>query len=70
MEKLLGIFDTRIMIWFHYAVLVGGLFLGFYVGEHFFNLSKLGYLGMFLFWFVWVSVTDQLIHSKYLLNVD
>lgn len=70
MGKIFGIFDTRIIIWVHYLILVGGLFLGFYIGETFFNLSKLSYLGMFIFWFVWVSFSDQLIHSKYILNTD
>jgi hypothetical protein len=68
MEKLLGIFDKRIKIWFHYVLLVGALFGGFYLGESFFNLSKLNTFQMFIFWYIILSVSDQLIH--YLIGVD
>lgn len=68
MVKILGIFDKRPLIWFHYVLLVGALFGGFYLGEHFFNLSKLTTIQMFIFWFIVLSISDQLIH--YLLGVD
>jgi len=70
MKKLFDIFDTRLMIWFHYVLLVGALFVGFYIGDRYFNLSNLGFIGMFIFWYIVVSLSDQLIHSKYILNVD
>lgn len=70
MRKIFGIFDTRFLIWFHYVLLTGGLFAAFYLGEKFIGLSKLNNWQMFIFWFLVLSITDQLIHSKYILNVD
>ena len=70
MKKILNIFDTRIMIWFHYILLTGGLFISFYLGEKYLNLSNLSTVQMFIYWFLTISIIDQLIHSKYVLNVD
>lgn len=70
MDKIFGIFSKNPMIWFHYILLVGALFLGFYIGDRYFNLSGLSTFYMFIFWYIVVSISDQLIHSKYILNVD
>ena len=68
MKKIFGIFDTRIMIWFHYVILTGVLFAGFYIGEIYFNLSHLNTGQMFFYWFLVLSIGDQLIH--WFLGVD
>jgi len=70
MKKMLGIFDTRLLIWFHYVLLIGILFLAHYVGNLYYNLDQQGYLFMAIWYYVWISIGDQIIHSKYILNVD
>ena len=67
-KKILGIFSTNKLIWFHYALLVGAAFLGFYLGEQFLNLSTFSNTQMFIFWFVVLSISDQIIHK--ILGVD
>ena len=67
-RKIFGIFSTNLLIWFHYILLVGALFGGFYLGESYLNLSKLTTIQMFIFWFVVLSISDQLIHK--ILRVD
>lgn len=68
MKKIFGIFDQRPLIWFHYILLVGALFVGFYFGEAYLNLSNLSTLKMFIFWFAVLSISDQLIHK--IIGVD
>lgn len=68
MKKIFGIFDRRPLIWFHYVLLVGALFGGFYLGQTYFNLSNLSTLKMFIYWFVILSISDQLIHR--IIGVD
>lgn len=68
MSKIFGIFDRRPLIWFHYVLLVGALFVGFYAGEAYFGLSKLSPTEMFIFWFIVLSISDQLIHR--IIGVD
>jgi len=68
MAKIFGIFDRRPLIWFHYVLLVGALFGGFYLGQTYFNLSNLSTMKMFIYWFVVLSISDQLIHQ--IIGVD
>jgi len=46
----------------HIILIVIGLFLFFYIGESFFNLSELNIIWMFVFWFVAVYISDRLAH--------
>jgi hypothetical protein len=64
----IGIFDKRPLIWFHYVLLVGAMFVGFYFGEAYLNLSQLNPFQMFIFWYIIVSISDQLIH--FFIGVD
>jgi hypothetical protein len=68
MSKWLGIFDKRPLIWFHYVLLTGFLFVSFYIGQVFLSLSSLDTFSMFLFWLAVLWVGDSLIH--YFLGVD
>jgi len=73
-SKILGIFDRRPIIWFHYVLLTGVLFLAF------FSLNKFGIVNMsaslstekwillFVWYFLFIGIGDQLIHK--LLGVD
>ncbi len=68
MKKILNIFDTRTLIWFHYFLLIGILFLSHYVGNLYFDLDKQSYLYMGIYYYIWISIGDQLIHK--ILGVD
>lgn len=68
MKKILGIFDKRPLIWFHYVLLVGVLFGGYYLGEYLFSLSSVSNWIMFLWFYIVISIGDQLIH--FILGVD
>lgn len=69
MKKLLGIFDKRPLIWFHYVLLVAALFGGYYLGDLVLDFnSSYSFIKMFIWFFVWIGVTDQLIHL--ILGVD
>jgi len=67
-KKIFGIFDTRSLIWFHYMLLVGALFLFHEIGVKLFDLDNNGYFYMFIYYFLVISISDQLIH--YILGVD
>ena len=67
-KKILGIFDRRPLIWFHYVLLVLAVYGAFILGEALFKVSEWGIVPMLLFWFVALSVSDQIIHV--LLGVD
>lgn len=67
-KKILGIFDRRPLIWFHYVLLIGVLFGGYYLGDLIFNLSNIEWYYMAVWFFVVLSVSDQLIHR--VLGVD
>jgi len=62
-DKFLGIFDKRPLIYFHYVLLVGVLWLALEVVP-----STFGYWSIWGWIFVWITVGDQLIH--YVLGVD
>lgn len=75
--KLFNIFDTRILIWFHYVLLsfiVGGVLYFIPRTSIIFIKPFFDYLswnfGIFIILFIALSISDQLIHSKYILNVD
>lgn len=70
MAKIFGIFSKDWKIWIHYVLLIGILFLSYYTGNKYFDLCSKGYLFKFIWYFVWISIGDQIIHSKYILNVD
>lgn len=61
-KKLFGIFDRRPLIWGHYMLLVGALFFWHYVGNSLFQLDTKNYFYMFIYYFMTLSVSDQLIH--------
>ena len=64
MVKLLfGFIDNRKIIWFHYLLLTGLLFLGFYFGEKYLKLSTWNYFFMFIFWFVILFLGDNIVHK-------
>lgn len=67
-KKFLGIFSKNPMIWLHYVILTGALFGGYYLGDYLFNLSYTEWYWMALWFFVVISVSDQLIHK--ILGVD
>jgi len=73
-KKILGIFDKRPLIWFHYALLTGVVFLAHYVsditGLEAIVLTKpaLGWTLLAIWYFLWLSISDQLIHA--ILGVD
>ena len=72
-KKILGIFDRRPLIWFHYVLLtfIVSVFLGFYVyntqGIVLSDLIKLD-IWFFLWLYLVISIGDQLIHK--ILKVD
>ena len=66
--KIYGIFDRRPLIWFHYVLLIGVLFLAHYVGNLYYDLDKQTYLFMAIYYYIWISVGEQLIHK--ILGVD
>ena len=74
MSRLYGIFDKRPLIWFHYVLLTGVLFGAFYAASYFGivtqtqPLSGMKWLGLFLWYFAFISIGDQLIHR--VLGVD
>lgn len=76
MKKILGIFDKRPLIWFHYVLLVGVIFLAHYLSTNkLFNLESLtqinpilGWTLLFIWYFLFLGIGDQLIHK--ILNVD
>ena len=74
MKKFIGIFDKRPLIWFHYVLLVFVLFGGY------FGAAWLGFISpapslpftswliLFFWYYVVVSIGDQIIHA--ILRVD
>jgi len=61
MNKILGIFDKRPLIWFHY-VLLAGLVIAFYYPK------EIPSLNLFILLFLVLSIGDQIIHK--ILGVD
>lgn len=76
MKKLFGFIDQRPLIWFHYVLLVGATFAGFYLVDFFGLPQQAGDAGvlsstwifLFGFYVVWIGVSDQIIHR--VLGVD
>ena len=65
MAKILGIFDERPLIWFHY-ILLAGLIIGFY---HLMEIQIVySSLKLIIGLFLVLSVGDQIIHK--ILKVD
>ena len=73
-KKILGIFDKRPLIWLHYFILTGVLFLAFFtanfsglvgVNE---SVSAGKWILLFIWYFLFISIGDQLIH--WVLGVD
>lgn len=67
-KKILGIFDRRITIWIHYIILVISSYLIFKITEIYSDINSWGILRMFIFWFIVISILDQIIHK--ILGVD
>lgn len=55
------IFSRDPLIWFHYALLVGIIFLAYWIGG-FVNLESQVWYLIALWYFAWISIGDQLIH--------
>lgn len=68
MKKLFGLFDKRWKIWFHYVLLVLLLFPEYFLGRTIFGNSFNNFFIMFIWFFVFLSLGDQLIHK--ILGVD
>jgi hypothetical protein len=76
MKKWFGFIDSRPLIWFHYVLLVGATFAGFYVVDYFglpmqadnAGLFSQVWILLFAFYVVWIGVSDQIIHR--VLKVD
>ena len=68
MKKLFGIFDKRPLIWFHYVLLVGVLFLAWYTGDYLLGVNFTKIWVMAVWFYVWISIGDQLIHK--IIGVD
>jgi hypothetical protein len=49
--------------WLHYLILTALLFVGFYIGENLFEVSRFGYFRMFVFWFAVLIIADQITHK-------
>mgnify|MGYP001582722080 CR=1 FL=1 len=64
--KLKYIFDKKIETYIHYLILTAFLFFAFYLGDYFLSLSDISPVLMFIYWFVVVSFSDQII--KFSLN--
>ena len=67
-NKILGIFDKRPLIWFHYVLLLGVLYLSYYIGDLIFKEKFLGIWLMLSWFYIWISLGDQIIHK--IINVD
>jgi hypothetical protein len=59
-KKLFGIFDIRIRYILHLILIVGFLFLGFFIGDKYFNLSKLNYFQMGVYWLIILFIGDSI----------
>ena len=68
MRKIFGIFDRRPLIWLHYVLLVLSLFPVYFLGKAIFGNLFNNFFIMFIWFFVFVSLVDQLIHK--ILGVD
>lgn len=67
-KKWLGFLDKRPLIWFHYVLLVGVLYGSWYLGNYLFDDSFKQWFVMLPWFFLTVSLGDQLIHK--ILGVD
>ena len=62
-QKILGIFSKDPLIWFHYILLVGALFGLHWLGGTLFNLDYKPWYFMVIWYFVGLSLSDQLIRK-------
>ena len=73
-KKILGIFDRRPLIWFHYVLLTGVLFGGFFAASWLnlvtvnTELSAQKWAILFVWYYIFISIGDQFIHK--ILKVD
>lgn len=67
-KKILGIFDRRPLIWFHYVLLLGVLYGGWYLGDFILGESFIKLPIMLAWFYIFISIGDQLIHK--ILGVD
>jgi len=67
-KKILGIFSKEPLIWFHYVLLIGVLFLAYYIGDYLINLSTASWYIMAVWFYLFISIGDQIIHK--ILGVD
>lgn len=73
-KKLLGIFSKNPLIWFHYILLVGVLFVAFfglnYLGivQMDSELSVQKWIVLFIWYYAFISIGDQIIHK--IIGVD
>lgn len=73
-KKILGIFDRRPLIWFHYVLLTGILFGAFFLASYSgivnmnSELTTGKWILLYFWYFLFISIGDQLIHK--VLGVD
>lgn len=61
-DKLLGFLDKRPLIWFHYVLLLFVLWVANYAGNFCFNLNLQNIWIKLIWYYVWISLGDQIIH--------
>ena len=54
----------------HYLLLTLALFIGFYIGNTYFNLQNLGGISMFIFWFVIIFISDKILAVRYIIHLN
>ena len=62
------IFSRNPLIWFHYVLLLAIIYASYYVGDFLFATNFVNLWIMLPWFYVWISVGDQLIH--FILGVD
>lgn len=67
-DKFLGIFDKRPLIWFHYVLLTGILFIAFFsasmlgIVNQFQQLPPTTWVILFVWYFLFITIGDTIIH--------
>jgi len=47
----------------HYVILTILLFVSFFIGDNYFNLSDLDRIEMFIFWLIALFISDKITHK-------
>ena len=77
-QKIIGIFDRRLLIWFHYIPLLMVLGLAYWlasligllglISNNSIFIKIIGWILVFIWFYIFASIGDQLIHA--VLGVD